>query len=375
MGRITVIAPRMPPRHDGLGAYVVQLWQSIFSDYSETSSLDISRGWSFLLMEAADQSQELFPKSKIKQMPKTAVQLAAELETLESEKVILQFVGYGFDRKRGIAAFLAEGLKIWLNGQPNRRLFIMFHELWVDDAKFWQRTYWNAILQKRTVAELLSLAKVSVTSNEYYVSRLQSLCSTAKITVIPIGSNFQCAPAPVRDWKCLSIFGLTRLHCIKQHANLLNAMSRNALLNTIVLAGSTRDKRQNEEKALIEKLCPGVSIQYAYDFDLNQVPENLKNCGLALMDVHSQLLAKSGRFQIACALGQVPIASHSSPPGSPLIRGENFFDYNPENTELFLTELKDESALAEISTNSLKLSNTYFSWSNIAKLWTDALDV
>ena len=370
---LVVIVPRLAPNYDGLGGYTEQLWKWIFDPSSATVQLSKEHGWFFLVKEAASSSQQLFGNAFISTLPGNAVELAEELEKLGSKIVLLQFVGYGYDKKNGIAQFLADGIDIWKKKDPRRHLVLMFHELWVTEIPFWRRTYWLKSSQQQVVSRLLKLSTIAVTSNEHYRSMLAQVNSSAKIQVIPIGSNFSGAqPSSQRDWRSVSMFGLSRLDTIKMHSKLLKLMSEQRLIDKIVLAGASRD--DSMDKILLKKICPDTPLFTAYNFDSGAIPELLQNCGLAMMNAKSEVIAKSGRFHFASSLGQVAIATRSGSPGAPLASGQSFLDYDPDDPNSLLRHLSDPFELEKIGNQAHVLESTYFSWQEIAKEWSNLLN-
>ena len=67
--------------------------------------------------------------------------LVDALETYEAWTVLLQFSGYAYGR-RGLCAWLPEGLARWKAREPRRRLITMFHELYGFGPP-WRSSFWT----------------------------------------------------------------------------------------------------------------------------------------------------------------------------------------------------------------------------------------
>lgn len=369
--KLMVIVPALPPKACGLGAYTVQLWRSIFqSNNGESASLSSASQWQFMVASNHDESQKNFPEASVTPLCKD--RLASQLEESGSEAVLLQFVGYAYDQ-HGVPEYLSAELQKWRSRNATRRLIVMFHETWYKDFTPWRRAYWYSSGQRRVVSEILKLSDVAVTTNGYYKSMLDSLHTEKEVKVIPIGSNFVVEPVE-RDWRKLLIFGLDRVHAIESHEKLLRLLSKEKLIDTITLAGASNGDQGKNDVAKIEKMCPEVQVTTSFNFPLDQVPLAVKQPGLSLVDIHSALLAKSGRFHLSCCLKQVAICQWSTEPGKPFEDRKNYLSYSTHAINQLIPHIRDHQQLQAIGDNAYVLAQTEFDWHHIASQWTSLIN-
>lgn len=369
--RVTVIVPSLPPSACGLGGYTVQLWRHLVAGPSPSLSLDQALGWEFLVVHSADKSRKLFPLATIAELPLKAEQLADKLDRMNATCVLLQYECYSYD-PHGVARYLVEGLRRWQGGMENRKLIVMFHEAWADGPP-WKSAYWYSQQQRDVAKQLIDLADVAVTSNHHYKNMLESLRPNKEVLVIGIGSNFGVDRCPRLNWRQALIFGLNRSTALLKHRELLKVLYANKLVTGLVLAGRSSTTEDAKELKIACSILPRENIVQELDFDFDYVPMAVRECGLSLIDVDSHLLPKSGRFHLACMLGQIAIAQTGLEPGQPLEDGVNFLSYAPQNKQKIIDALKSETTLLQISDEAHKLSTDAFSWSKAASAWRQVL--
>jgi hypothetical protein len=128
-----------------------------------------------------------------------------------SSVVLLHYVGYGY-AKRGCPLWLVDGLERWLSGGRERKLIVMFHEVYAS-GPCWTSSFWLSALQRNLAARLVHLSSQIITSRAGYADILRRL-DTGKyreIPVLPVFSNIgepDQTPLPLkRRRRRLIVFG------------------------------------------------------------------------------------------------------------------------------------------------------------------------
>jgi hypothetical protein len=103
--------------------------------------------------------------------------------------VLLHYVGYGY-QKRGCPFWLKRGLESWRRAGANRRLVIMFHELYAFGPP-WRSSFWTSPSQRWLTAGLAKLADHCITNVERYAGWLETHARKHLnlIDTIPVFSN------------------------------------------------------------------------------------------------------------------------------------------------------------------------------------------
>lgn len=352
---LCIIAPRLPPALDGIGDYMSMLWRYI----GEPSD------WWFAVYDGAEDSRAIFQPAKVETLPRTADALKEFLQRNDTQKILIQYVGYGFSDKGG-PNWLTSGLAEWRKANPDRRLYVMYHESW-PRAKFWQRTYWTISHQIRCVRDLLEAADGAATSNPATQADLVQLGTNTQVEIIPIGTTFDVIPADTVDFKAMQIFGreAPRARALKWHGALLRKSIAEGRIRRLVFAGE-RNSQDIEWTAEPGTTC---TVETAYNFDAKQVPAELFSCGLALMHTESTYLLKSTSFHLACSLGQVPITLEAGPAGPFAMRNKHYLSYEQGSEQQLLEQLNDIQLLKSIRDNVMELSKTELNWQSIADRW------
>jgi hypothetical protein len=369
---LCVITPRLPPAIDGIGDYCRQLWNQWPQENSsdEQSATEKNR-WDFLVCEGAVESKRHWQEVDVFNFEKSTAGLLQGLAKTKSATVVLQYVGYGYDRD-GQPVWLAEALSKWRGADPSRQLIVMFHETWAT-GRPWQRAFWHSHAQKRCAAELLSLASRVVTSNSATLRDLKSLNGNLDIDIIPIGASFSLQHNKEKNWRQLLVFGKyqSRLRALKMHSALIHELARLGLIDRIILAGeSGTDDRLDK---LISSWNLPIEIISCYDFPSDNLPDEILGSGISLMHTESTCLSKSTSFHLAALLGQVPITVEELDPGESLSRCEHYLSYRKQQRDEIKQELSDHKLLHKIATNLATLGTTCYSWQSIAARWRNVI--
>ncbi len=366
---LCVITPRLPPSIDGVGDYCRQFWQ-----YCRPNTGALSKTpWLFLVLDGVSETKRFWPEIKVETMRRSQGALIAQLEETRCETVLLQYVGYGYD-KAGAPFWLVRALAEWKQRDKSRQLIVMFHETW-SSGPVWQRTFWQMRRQKRCVKQLLDIASTVATSMEPNAKSLAVLDPSTPIHVIPIGSSFNTTPSQDKNWKRLLIFGKehSRVRALKQHKRLIKGLIESRLIETIVLAGQNPEREPVLIDELVTAWSPDVEIIKAYNFSPLKVPNIVRDCGLAIMHTQSSNLLKSTAFQLAVQLGQVTISRWERPADPPLLLGEHYLAYKDNEIATLKEKLSDQGSLLQISQQCTALGDQYLNWSNLANQWSKLL--
>lgn len=370
--RVCVILPRLPPQVDGLGDYTIQVWRYFHDKEGQVSpTLDKNEGWYFLTSDGTEDSSKHFPLASIRQLPRQWQSLEKELN--QTDIVLLQFSGYGFDRN-GIPFYLLHCLERWLKGGHDRRLVTMFHELYAVGPP-WKKAFWLTLPQRRLTMQLCKISAVSVTSNHDYLNKLQRDVPNGDIRLIPMGATFDRTKNLPKDWASLCIFGKARLDSIVLHRELITYLAQEKLIRSVVLCGEQGSTNQTaREVDLLKQYNPNIEINEAYDFPTDDVPDLVARCGFSVTNVKSELLAKSTRFQLACALGQVTLSLKGNGSNcTPMLDAVSLIEYDPSRLRVLRTRLADIAMLEKIGQEARRLSETEFSWKHNNAKWREIL--
>lgn len=340
---IVQIVPKLPPSINGLGDYALNLARQLRQDFKiETSFIVGDPNWQGVA------EIEGFSISKVSdRSSKTLVSLLAKID---SERVLLHYVGYGYAR-RGCPIWLIKSLEKWRKYNSERKLVTMFHEVYASSWKPWTSSFFFSLLQKKIASQLANLSNWCVTNREEN-TRIISIITNNKqknILTLPVFSTIgeiskDRIPSPQNKTRRIVIFG---------HRNSRSKVYQKYLLN-------------------LEKACELLKIEEIYDIgvstDLNisqikgisviekgvisaaEIQEILLD-SLAgfLCFPSSDKLAKSSIFAAYCAHKLITILPKSlvrSAGKDGLIAGKNylFFDRNMNDFEKHIVEDRFEIA-------------------------------
>lgn len=377
---VCVIAPRLPPAIDGIGDYCRQLWEhwpGTVNQFTPVRSETVAPQprWKFLVTEGALASAESWPAVDIGQFDPSKTGLLSALEAAGAAIVVLQYVGYGYDRN-GSPDWLPEALSEWLarRGSPYR-LIVMFHETWARGMP-WQRVFWQQSAQRYCVARLLSLASAAVTSTPANLRDLESLKAGTPLSLIPTGASFPAEPSRTKDWHQWLIFGreATRRRAIGMHERLIKQAARAQLISRIVLAGECTCPSEDAGRRILESWRLPCPVEAAHNFPADDLPEVVRASGISLMHTQSTYLLKSTSFLLAAGLGQVAVTLEEEKPADYVLPGQHYLSYWPGKVDELFSVLRSAEPLEAISARVTDLSATRLSWKEIARSWAELLN-
>lgn len=302
MSKIIQIIPQLPPSVNGLGDYALNLARQLRQDFDiETHFIVGDPSWT-----GARQIEDFSISKVTAHKPSNLLSILANY----SSTILLHYVGYGY-AKRGCPKWLVDGLQIWRTANSQRRLVIMFHEIYAF-GPVWTSSFWLSSLQKNLAARLTKVSDRCLTSMQKYAEILHHLSQNQQnfITNVPVFSTIgepQFFPPLAKRSRQLIMFG-------RQHNRL--------------------QVYQHSLKAL-KQVCQALAIEKIYDIGiptglnlskLTQIPivemgvmqaEDLSNLLLQsiagfCMVPPSEFLAKSTIFAAYCAHGMIPISTRAS---------------------------------------------------------------
>lgn len=179
---ILQIVPNLPPAVNGVGDYAYLLAKRLRAAHDIHSH--------FLVCDSSQNSEGELEGFKIHQLEaQRQDKLAGRLSAKEMPPVVLlHYVGYGYE-KRGCPLWLLRGLESWRMAGADRRLAIMFHELYAFGPP-WRSSFWSSPVHRWLSASLAKLADGCITNLERYAKWLEARAGRrVKIDALPVFSN------------------------------------------------------------------------------------------------------------------------------------------------------------------------------------------
>lgn len=238
-----------------------------------------------------------FPCTALAQ--RAAGELARALERASLRTVLLHYSGYGFAR-RGVPAWLVGGLERWKAGGPERRLVVMFHELWAS-GPIWRSSFWTSRMQRLVTARVLDLADLWMTNAETHGEKLRGLApAQCAAACLPVFSNIgEAVPQVFEDRPpAAAVFGQEgsrRLVYVNlaDFEPLLKACGIERLID--IGSGDAVEPR------------PNLQVDRLGYLPAEEVSAALGRCRLGLLCYPLDYVAKSGIFAAYAAHGLAPV--------------------------------------------------------------------
>ncbi len=301
------LTPRFAPQIDGLGDYARLMAEALKGALQLESRFIIG-----------DPQWNLLPKLATSPFTAEAVaqrdagELLRRLEKVRT--VVLHYVPYGY-HKRGVPFWINRALRQWKRARPERRLIIVFHELWASGPP-WKSEFYLSLLQRRLVTELHRLCDGALTSTAL-MERMLNEIQPGKARLMPIPSAFpqMTAPGqrafhrggPVR----VVAFGqeASRHLSIQVHEKLLRALHAEGLLAGVDAVGKGADDSDapSADVRLLRTFLPAPLIRAYRDVTPPRGAELLRQADLFLSYYPSILLCKSSALTAALASGCIPV--------------------------------------------------------------------
>lgn len=236
-------------------------------------------------------------------IPEPHLQLPASCRTL-----VLHFSGYGF-AANGAPAALVRQCATWRAADPQRRLLVVFHELFARQPP-WRKGFWWAPLQRRLLRRLIACCDGGLSTLDLHTTwlRRQGLEPFATLPVPSnVGESSTSLPLPQRKGQ-LVVFGgrsqrLAAYRALALEPHLLERLAITAIHDV----GPTLE--QVPCHPLLPIHCHGL-LQEA------EVGSLLSQSLLAAVSYPLPFLAKSGIFAALCAHGTLPLVLNAGRSGA-----------------------------------------------------------
>jgi len=314
--KVCHVVPKLPPVREGIGLYAMQLaeeWRK--GEGIESSFVVADPPW------RPDPAAGT-PEGTVTLEARTPEALCRAVSQTGADRVLLHYVGYGYDR---------EGLPFWLVRAAEKLglpLAVAYHEMWAT-GPCWKKVFYTFPLQRQISRRLLRHAAAAYTTVGYYDRLLRALQRPGEEKVSGPISGFGLRPgerhAPGTGSLRLLFYGLpsTRLLALRAHRRLLARWNGTGGIATVVLAGrATEDEAEAGELAR----C-GIGperIERRFDLSEDAIREVLAGADLYLTGYSSCLIGKSTTVLSALAAG-CPVLAADGREAAPLRVGVHFF--------------------------------------------------
>jgi len=307
--QVTHIVPRFWPQFDGLGDYARLLGDQLQQDYGVRSRYVVGDPhWRC----GGDQ----LPGGVSYEVSAVGRQDAAKLQQhiRDASVVILHYVGYGY-QSRGVPFWINQAMRRWKESGSQRRLIVVFHELWASGPP-WKSECYLGWIQRRLVADLHRLADAALTSGTLGLRRLERI-RPGHTTVHPVPSGISMSNAEQRTWHqagtpvTLALFGLPSQREIsaRKHLKLVMELRRQGLLASVNVIGKDAHSgdRPSRDIELLGEVLNRSQVRAVPDASSELAGRTLAESDLLLSFYPSRWLGKSGSVMAALANGAVPV--------------------------------------------------------------------
>jgi hypothetical protein len=315
---ITHITPHFFPQIDGLGDYARLLGEELRRSHGMESRVVVGDPeWKEGGSGTSSQDVRAVPSRS----PEALLALLGDPPT-----VVLHYVGYGY-HVRGVPFWITKAMRRWKEVDSNRKLIVVFHELWASGPP-WKSEFYLGFIQRRLVAELHRMCDAALTSTPLMVRRLEAI-HPGKTIFQPIPSNLPTLPLDQRVLHHkgpakVIVFGqeASRLLSIQAHAPLLRALHQEGLLAEIRVVGKGVEAggTPSADVRLLRTFLPREIISAASNVSPAQGTALLGLSDLFLSYYPSAFVCKSGALMAALGCGCVPILPEATK-AKPLAEG------------------------------------------------------
>jgi len=289
---IIQMVPALPPYMDGVRDYAVRLGHALRAQGIESAFLACGDG-------LTRQEVDGFAASSLPE--RSAETFAKTLASSATGIVLLHYSGYGY-ASRGTPAWLVSGLRRWKTGASQRRLVVMFHELWAFGPP-WTSSFWLFPLQRALAAAILHLADAFLTNTDLSAARLRRLASDrSPVAVLPVLSNIgepnELPPFEAREPLAV-VFGQRSMRVrVYVHMDDFLPILRSAGIEGILDIGPPL------ERAITRAPLQVIHCGYLQPTSASAV---MLRARFGLLDYPLDFAAKSGIFAAYTAHGLVPL--------------------------------------------------------------------
>ncbi len=312
---LTQIVPTLPPAIDGLGDYADILSHQLSIRHGMPSRfLIVDPSWTGTHAEVMRLPLRTSPalQESLARPPQEAVGT--------HQVVILHYVNYAYDGRRGLPRWLIEGLEHWAAARAEHRLITVFHELYATSWPF-RKAFWYSPFQRLLAARLARASAATYTSREHYARWIRpSLpAHAAPCQVWPVLSNVgEPAAVPLlaarQPW--LVIFGqaTSRSRTYRRNQHRLAQLCERLGIREIHDIGTPSPSCPHQIGA--------IPVQQHGRLGRQEISSLLVQARFGLIDNNGASLAKSGVFAAYCSHGLVPLTETDYPAEDDLVPGQ-----------------------------------------------------
>jgi hypothetical protein len=217
----------------------------------------------------------------------------------ELRDLVVHFSGYGY-AANGIPRSLVTELCRWRQDSPDRRLLVVFHELFARQPP-WRKGFWWAPLQRRLLRRLIRCCDGGISTLDLH-SRWLRRHGLVPFATLPVPSNVgeSSAPLPLHQREPqLVVFGGR-----SQRQAAYAALQRHPGLLTHLAITAIHDVGPPLELAASQA---GLPVHSHGLLPEAEVAALLSQSQLAAVSYPLPFLAKSGIFAAICAHGALPL--------------------------------------------------------------------
>jgi hypothetical protein len=235
----------------------------------------------------------------------------------DEPQVLLHFVNYAYDPRRGCPWWMLDALRRWRTDKPGRRLVIMFHELFAMGWP-WRKAFWYSPEQRAISAALARLADHCWTSNQAY-GRWLDRQHGGSTPLAPVLSNLG-EPANMGGWNerepAIVVFGraVNRARAYTALASDLLTLARQHGLTQIHDVGAPLPQVPT---------LPGLTFTGHGLLPAAEISRLLLGCRVGVIHNDGSPLAKSGVVAAYAAHGVVIACEPGQPARDGLVPGYN----------------------------------------------------
>jgi hypothetical protein len=378
MNTIVQIAPQLPPAVDGVGDYSWQLaghWP-----VAETR-------FRFLVLHGAEATRAHAADADVSAFAPDASSLHEALEKSGARVAVLHYVGYGYQPK-GIPVWLPAALEEWRHEGSARRLVTMFHEMYATSSPL-RSPFWVKPWAQRIMQRLVNASDAWVTSCSRYFDWLgnEFHAEPARGMLLPIAPNVPAAADADLDrlWPIefgrklrVAIFGLpkTRLDALARHQELLSALVRAEVAESILLIGKSDVSPRYTKRLRGFQRRIGGEWRTHSDLPPAQAAEVLASCDVGCVANDVTTLTKSGVFAALAinAVACVAAGHNASLLPEPFNQFVILNDERPQSIDDLIRELKEAAQMTVRRRLTREMARAELSWTRVAASWKDLVN-
>jgi hypothetical protein len=303
---LTQIVPTLPPSIDGLGDYADILSRQLNTFHGVPSRfMIVDPSWMGSLADVVRLPQPTEPALRecLASLPRSSAGA--------HQVVILHYVNYAYDPRRGVPRWLIEGLEHWAAARAEHHLITVFHELYATSWPY-RKAFWYSPFQRLLSARLCHASAATYTSREYYARWIRRHLDphAAPCQVWPVLSNVgEPAAVPPLDARqpWLVIFGqaTSRSRTYQHNHHRLAQLCERLGIREVHDIGTP------------SPACPrqigAIPVRVHGRLAREEISALLMQARFGLIDNNRASLAKSGVFAAYCSHGLVPLTETDYP--------------------------------------------------------------